>query len=101
MVSGATDSFLVFASMRTLLGIFSSAANPPAIGLLRDYFPPSFRSTANVAYIGSVYIGGCLASASLLIVQRVGWREAYEIFGVAGIVLGIALLTVLEEPERG
>lgn len=46
VISGSTDSFLVFASMRVLLGVLESANNPLAYSLIRDLFPPDFRSTA-------------------------------------------------------
>ena len=84
--------------MRVALGVFSSAANPPAIGLIRDYFPPNYRSTANAVYTTSVYFGGSLASLSVLLIENLGWREDYEIFGVVGITFGILLLTILKEP---
>lgn len=54
-----------------------------------------------MAYIAAVYIGASFASLSVLLIEQVGWREDYEIFGVLGIVIGVILLTVLQEPERG
>ena len=43
-VSGEYNSFEVFVIMRVALGVFTAACNPPAISLLRDYFPPAYRS---------------------------------------------------------
>lgn len=39
LLSGAVDSFTVFAGMRVLLGVLESASNPLAYSLIRDYFP--------------------------------------------------------------
>ena len=42
--SGYVDSFEVFSLMRVLLGVFTAACIPPAVSLIRDYFPPNYRS---------------------------------------------------------
>jgi sugar phosphate permease len=39
-IGGAVDSFGVFCLMRIFLGVFQSGCNPPALSLIRDYFPP-------------------------------------------------------------
>lgn len=87
--------------MRLLFGIFTAGAFPPAVGLLRDFFPPSLRSTANVVQSSSLYVGACLASLSVLLIEKVGWQEDYQIFGAFGVISGVALLTFVKEPERG
>ena len=46
-LTGFTDSFTVFVLMRVLLGVFESITNPVSYSLLRDIFPPDYRSTAN------------------------------------------------------
>ena len=101
LVAGEGDNFTVFVTMRVLLGVFSAAANPPAYSLIRDYFPPNYRSTANSVYAFSQYGGVGLASLSILFIKRFGWREDYDLTGVFGIAFGILCLTLLKEPERG
>lgn len=95
LVSGEVDNFSVFVGMRVLLGVFSAAANPPAFSLIRDYFPPNYRSTANSVYAFSLYGGVCLASLSILFIKQFGWREDYDLIGAFGILFGILCLTFL------
>ena len=94
-LSGSVDSFEVFVVMRVLLGVFTAACNPPAISLIRDYFPPSFRSQANSVFLASDYLGCCISSLSILIIKNLGWRQDYELTGIFGIISGVLLLTVL------
>ena len=92
---------MVFAFMRILLGVFESACNPLAYSLIRDYFPPSKRSTANSILTSSIYLGGALSSLSILLIQQTGWRGDYYLTGGAGVAAGIASLVLLKEPIRG
>jgi MFS family permease len=41
-LAGTVDDYDTFVAMRVTLGIFSSAATVPAIGLIRDLFPANF-----------------------------------------------------------
>lgn len=101
VISGSTHSFLVFASMRVLLGVFESANNPLAYSLIRDLFPPDNRSTAQSVYMSSIYFGGALSSLSILLIQKIGWRGDYELTGAIGVLAGLLCLFILNEPTRG
>ena len=87
--------------MRVLFGVFSAACNPPALGLIRDYFPPNSRTLANSFFLTSDYLGCCFSSLSIILIKNFGWREDYEITGIFGILIGLAVLFYLKEPERG
>ena len=45
-LAGSYENFTFFAAMRVSLGIFSVAAVAPAIGLIRDIFPPNVQARA-------------------------------------------------------
>jgi MFS family permease len=96
--SGEVNNFAVFITLRILFGVFTSTCNPPALSLLRDYFPKNYRSTANSVYLFGVYLGGSLASLSVLFIKEYGWRQDYEITGLVGIVASILILGFLQEP---
>ena len=38
---------------------------------------------------------------SVLVIEQFGWRVQYDLSGFFGIFLGLLVLFVLEEPERG
>jgi MFS family permease len=99
--SGEIENFGVFVALRVAFGIFTSSCNPPALSLLRDYFPKNYRSTVNSVFLFGVYLGGCLSSLSVLFIKEYGWRADYEITGLVGLVSAIIILLFLEEPKRG
>lgn len=87
--SGAFDSFALFCLMRFLLGVFESACNPASYSIIADYFPPSYRSTANAIETSGSYIGQGLSALSILIIAKSGWRSLYKFIGILGVVSGL------------
>ena len=100
-LSGEIDNFWAFVGLRVAFGVFTSSCNPPALSLLRDYFPKNFRSTANSVFLFGIYLGCSLSSVSVLLIKEYGWRADYEITAFFGAVVGILTLVILEDPERG
>jgi len=37
----------------------------------------------------------------MLLIGQVGWRRAYLVIGLYGVICGILLLTLMKEPSRG
>lgn len=99
--TGYFKSFLAFASMRVLLGITQSICNPAAYSLIRDYFPPNKRATANSFYSSGIYIGNAISSLSIIVIQQYGWRQNYIFMGIIGVCIGVIGILILTEPERG
>ena len=87
--------------MRFLLGAFESACNPASYSLIADYFPPAYRSTANAIETSGSYVGGGIASICILLIKAYGWRAMYQTIGVAGMIMGILIMLLIKEPQRG
>jgi sugar phosphate permease len=98
---GAINSFAFFCMMRVALGAFQSACNPASYSIIADYFPPAYRSTANAIETSGSYVGGGIASFSVILIAKYGWRAMYQIIGWLGVAVGVAALLVIKEPERG
>ena len=64
------DSFWVMASTRLASGFFSSGFNPLCFAIMADYFPKNRRTTANSLFASAKYVGGGLASMSLLSIKQ-------------------------------
>ena len=94
-------SFAFFVCMRLLLGSFASAFNPASFGLIADYFPPSYRSTANAIETSGQYIGAGLCGICVILINKLGWRGMYKIIGCAGMLAGLLAIIFIKEPERG
>tara|TARA_B110000285_G_C15088550_1_gene597657 strand:- start:417 stop:977 length:561 start_codon:yes stop_codon:yes gene_type:complete len=101
ILTGVINSFPIFVILRVLLGICCAFCNPAAYSLIRDYFPPTRRGTANSIYSSGIYIGNALSSASISLIKFYGWRSDFTIPGTIGVALGVAGIIFLREPERG
>lgn len=73
----------------------------PALSIIRDSFPPSYRSTVNSVYSFASFLGGGIASLTILLIEQYGWRQDYDILGLSGITLGVLCLALISDPERG
>ena len=101
LLSGLIDSFALLFVLRFMLGIFESAFNPCAYGIIADYFHPSSRTTANSIFNLGIYLGGALSSIATLLITAIGWRKTYGLIGLIGMASGIIGLAFIIEPKRG
>ena len=83
------------------LGFFEAFIGPSAYSLIGDYFPPEIRTTAIGCYAFGIYIGVALSSLIVIMITYLGWRLAYGITGLIGVVIGIACFIFIKDPIRG
>jgi MFS family permease len=81
---------------RIIMGLACAFTTPAAYTLIRDSVPPSRAAFANSLYGGGIYLGGALASLSILLDNSLGWRGALGSIGVYGFTC--ASLSVLILP---
>jgi len=102
-IGGAViGAFWVLLACRIGVGIGESGCTPPATSLISDYYPPSKRSTA-LGYYGMGVTLGTMA-ASLIgapVAEHFGWRAAFVVVGLPGILVAIILKLTVKEPPRG
>jgi MFS family permease len=93
-----------FASMFALrlgVGVGEAACAPAGNSLLGDLFPPRRRARALAVFMVGLPLGLALSSTvSGTVADRWGWRPAFLVAGLPGLVLGLVCL-FLPEPERG
>lgn len=100
--SGMAQNFLQLALARVGVGVGEAAGSPPAHSLLSDYFPPARRATALAIYSTGVYIGSMLAFLmGAYIKETFGWRAAFFVVGIPGLVLALVVRFTIAEPARG
>src|SRR5687767_4593915 len=74
----------------------------PAQSVISDFFPPERRATALSVFLLAPPIGAFLGSAGgSWIGQEYGWREAFLIATVPGLLLAVAAWILIAEPPRG
>jgi MFS family permease len=98
-MAGGFASLLLF---RVGVGIGEAGGSPPAHSMISDYFPPERRATALGIFSLGVPIGimvGFMAGGWLD--QTLGWRTAFMVVGVPGVLLAVVVATTLREPPRG
>lgn len=101
-LSGMVQNYAQLLAARVGVGIGEAGGSPPSHSMISDIFPPNRRATAIGFYSMGVSIGilfGFLAGGWLN--EFFGWRMAFLVVGVPGIVLAIVLRFTLAEPLRG
>lgn len=101
-LSGLAQNFWHLALARVGVGVGEAGCSPPAHSLISDYYPPQQRATALGIYSLGIPFGimfGLLAGG--WINEFFGWRMAFFVVGVPGLVLALVVRFTLKEPERG
>lgn len=99
---GSAGSFLGLFLARMGVGIGEAGAYPPSTSLLADYFRPKERAMACAVLASAIPVGvfvGFLVGG--LVAEYWGWRRAFQVVGIPGVVLGLVVLLTLREPQRG
>ena len=83
------------------MGMAMSVCNPLSYSLIRDYFPPQRRATANSLYSSGIYVGNAIASLNILFISKYGWRDGFMAVGILGGFFALLGIMLLSEPEKG
>ncbi len=101
-LQGFARSFTVLALARVGVGVGEAGCSPPAHSMLADFFPVSKRATALAVYALGIPIGSAIGYATGgWVAENIGWREAFIVVGLPGILLAGIVKTTLREPTRG
>lgn len=99
---GSAGGFTSLLAFRVGVGVGEAGGSPPAHSLISDYFPPSLRATALAIFSLGVPFGilvGFLAGGWLS--ESLGWRRAFLVVGLPGLLLAGLVALTLREPPRG
>jgi MFS family permease len=96
--SGFGSMFLA----RVGVGIGEAGSTPASQSLVSDYFAPNVRGMAMGVLYTFVPIGYVLAYAmGGFLNDTVGWRAAFLLFGIPGLLLAGWIRLTVREPRRG
>lgn len=99
---GAAANFVQMFLMRVGVGVGEAGFMAPATSLLGDHFARDRRAFATSIMMLGVPIGALIGAMSGgMIAQSMGWRWAFVIMGVPGILIAALVLFTLREPARG
>ena len=102
MATGLATGPYSLALARVGVGVGEAAFVAPAYSLLTDYFRPERRGLA-FAILGLATYAGQIAGqgGGPVLAELHGWRMAFWIMGAPGILFGLLLLLIVNEPSRG
>lgn len=104
---GFAQSFWQLFAARVGVGVGEAGGVAPSYSLIADYFPPNSRARALAIYSLGIPIGsafGVIAGAQIAggaLGERLDWRAAFIIVGLAGIVIAPLFKLTMREPVRG
>ena len=96
------SGFWTLLACRMGVGIGEAGLSPPAHSLISDYYEPEKRATAMALYSVGIQIGvflGFLIGG--VINHNFGWRMAFLVVGLPGVLLAVLIRFTMREPERG
>ncbi len=100
--SGIAQNYVQLLLARTGVGVGEAGGSPPAHAMISDYFPAEKRATALSFYSAGLYMGiliGFLMGGYLN--QELGWRTAFYVLGIPGVLFSILFYSTVKEPRRG
>lgn len=101
-LSGLASTAAQLALARVGVGIGEAGGSPPSHSIISDYFPKEKRSTALALYSLGIPFGQMLAFlGGGWVLENLGWRMAFFIVGLPGVILAIILKLTVREPIRG
>ncbi len=101
VASGLARNFWQLFALRLGVGVGEASCAPAATSLIGDLFPANRRAKALSIFMLGLPIGIALSFAvSGTIARSYGWRAAFYVAGIPGLLCAIAVLFV-REPQRG
>jgi MFS family permease len=99
---GMAQNFTQLALARVVVGIGEAGGSPPSYSLISDYFPPKERGVGLAIYSLGVPIGSMIGAAlGGAVAAAYGWRTAFVVVGLPGILMALVMLALVREPKRG
>jgi MFS family permease len=100
-LSSLTQSFWQMFTTRLGVGVGEAACAPAATSLIGDLYPPGRRARALSIFMLGLPIGIALSYlVSSLVAHTYGWRAAFFVAGIPGVICAIAAMFI-HEPARG
>lgn len=101
--TGHANSFNELLLARSLMGISEAFYIPAALALIADYHASGTRSRAIGIHQMGIYCGVIVGGFSgyLADAPNLGWRFAFDVTGIVGVLYAIPLVFMLRDVHRG
>jgi MFS family permease len=101
--TGHVSSFNELVAARAVMGISEAFYIPAALALIANFHPRETRSRAVGVHQMAIYTGIIIGGFSGYAADSpsLGWRWAFDLCGVVGLVYALPLFMLLRNPPRG
>jgi MFS family permease len=100
--TGHATTYSELLTARALMGISEAFYIPTALALIADYHPGQTRARAVGLHQAGIYTGQILGGFAGYVADSPGhgWRWAFSLCGVAGILYALPLLALIRDPNH-
>lgn len=99
-LSGIAGSFRSLLAARALVGVGEAAYTPAATATITAAFPEELRARVQGVFNLGMFVGGAMGLAlGGVLAEWVGWRPAFFIVGVPGLLLALTVFRLPEAPS--
>ena len=99
---GMSQGYMQLLLARIGVGIGEAGGTPACNSIIGDYFPADRRAMAMTIFALGAPIGAWLgADMAGAVAAEYGWRAAFFVLGIPGILLALVIFLTIKEPARG
>ncbi len=97
------ETYSQLVAARALMGVSEAFYFPAALALVAEFHPAATRSRAVGLHQMGVYLGVILGGFAGYVAEApsLGWRWAFAVCGVIGVIYALPLFAMLRNPPRG
>ena len=98
---GMAANFTQLLLARIGVGVGEAGCTPPAHSLITDIAPPEKRARAFALYQLGPPVGGLIGMVlGGVLADSVGWRNAFIVVGLPGLLAALLVMALLRDPRR-
>src|SRR5262245_33293462 len=99
---GLAQNYVQLLLARFAVGIGEAGGTPPSTSILADKFPAARRPMALTIFALGACLGAWLGSSVAgTAAEHSGWRAAFLVLGVPGLLVALVVWLTISEPRRG
>jgi predicted MFS family arabinose efflux permease len=99
---GLSRGYIQLLLARMGVGIGEAGGTPSCNSIICDYFPAARRPMALTIFCLGAPIGAWIgADMAGAVAHAYGWRAAFLVLGIPGVLLALLIMATIREPKRG